>query len=518
MSRAGPTESSAAVRTWLPPKTLRRFTSMLRWDVQLQMRYGLYTVYAVITTLYVAGVLGVPAHVRPVAVTFVVFSDPVFLGMFFIGALVLFEKGDGVLDALTVSPLGRREYLVSKVLSLTVLAVLSSLVVALFGHGLDFDGGLFLLGVGLSSVLFVLIGFVAVARFDTINAYLLTALVYLLPAAFPLVGFIGIDHPLLYLIPTKATLLLLGGAFGVVGPLTGWEFVYAVSYLAVWIVVAGILADRAFKRHIVHGIDVGGGGGSFVSVPDVTRIFDGRRFGAIGTLVLSDLRNWFRDPLLTYILVLPFFYAVLVRLAVPVIATWLSPGIDLVPYYPVVLGFFAFTPPLTFGFMTGLLVLEEKEENVLAALWTTPLTGRGYLAYRGVSVAVLSFISMVLVVPVVGLVAVPVHVLLSAAAVGSLWAIGTVLLISTFASNTVEGLAVGKFVGFSIMIPVFAISIVPEPFQFLAGLDPVYWPFKALVSGAVGTPFPTILGYLVIGVMAHALFIGLFVRQFDPSA
>lgn len=517
MNRAAPTDSTASVGTWFPLSSLRRFVSMLRWDVQLQMRYGLYTVYAVITMLYVAGVLGVPAEVRPAAVTFVVFSDPVFLGMFFIGALVLFEKGDGVLDALTVSPLGRREYLVSKVLSLTVLALLSSLIVALLGHGLDFDGGLFLLGVVLSSVLFVLIGFIAVARFDTINAYLMTALVYMLPTGFPLLGFIGIDHPLLYLIPTKATLLLLGGAFGVGGPLAGWEFVYAVSYLTLWIGLAAVLADRAFKRHIVQGVGVGGGGGSVVSVPDVTRVFDGRRFGPVGTLVLSDLRNWLRDPLLTYMLVLPFFYAVLVRLSVPVITTWLAPGFDLVPYYPIVLGFFAFTPPLTFGFMTGLLVLEEKEENVLAALWTTPLTGRGYLAYRAVSIVAISFVSMVLVIPVIGLVAVPIHVLLAVAAVGSLWAIGTVLLISTFASNTVEGLAIGKFVGFSIMIPVFAIMIVPEPFQFLAGLDPVYWPFKALVSGVIGASFQTILGYLVIGVVAHALFIRLFVRQFDPS-
>ncbi|WP_330633158.1 fluoroquinolone export ABC transporter permease subunit [Halocatena halophila] len=517
MSRIVPSKSVELVANWFPSRAFRRFMSMLRWDIQVQMRYGLYSIYAIITALYVAGVVAVPAAVRPLAITWVVFSDPVFLGMFFIGALVLFEKGDGVLDALTVSPLGRREYLLSKVLSLTVLATITSLIVAVFGQGLDFDILLFLLGVILSSVLFVLIGFVAVARFDTINAYLLTALLYLLPTVFPLVGFIGIDHPLLYLIPTKATLLLLGGAFGVGGPIVGLELIYAISYLLVWIGLAGVLADRAFKRHIVHGVDVGGGGGSFVSVPEMTRLFDGRRFGPVGMLVISDLRNWFRDPLLTYIFILPFFYAALVRLSVPVIASWLAPGFDLVAYYPLIQAFFAFTPPLTFGFMTGLLVLEEKEENVLAALWTTPLTGRGYVAYRGISMVALSFVSMILVIPVIGLVTVPASVMVSVAAVGSLWAIGTILLISKFSDNTVEGLAVGKFVGFSIMIPVFAILIVPEPYQFLAGLDPVYWPFKALVGGASGVPFQTILGYLVVGVVVNALFIGVFIRQFDPT-
>ncbi len=516
MSRTVPNAVVELVNGWVRAGILRRIGSMLRWDMQIQMRYGLYTVYAIITALYVAGVLAVPTAVRPIAITWVVFSDPVFLGMFFIGALVLFEKSDGVLDALTVSPLGRREYLVSKVLSLTALSTITSLIVAVVGP--EFDVMLFLLGVVLSSVLFVLIGFVAVARFDTINAYLLTALLYLLPTVFPLVGFIGIDHPVLYLIPTKATLLLLGGAFEVGTPITGLELIYSIGYLLVWIGLAGVLADRAFKRHIVHGVEVGGGGGSFVSVPELTRWFEGRRFGPVGMLVISDLRNWFRDPLLTYIFILPFFYAVLVRLFVPVIASWLAPGFDLIPYYPLIMAFFAFTPPLTFGFMTGLLVLEEKEEAVLEALWSTPLTGRGYIAYRAISMVALSFISMVLVIPVIGLVAVPPAVMVSAAAVGSLWAIGTILLISNFADNTVEGLAIGKFVGFSIMIPIFAILIIPEPYQFLAGLDPVYWPFKALVSGVSGVPFQTILGYLMIGVVTNALFIGVLIRQFDPTA
>lgn len=518
MSRAILPETAVSVRNWLPSVSGRRLISMLRWDIQLQIRYGLYTLYAAIVTLYAIGLVSLPTAVRPAVVTVVVFSDPVFLGLLFTGALVLFEKGDGVLNALTLSPLRRREYLLSKTLSLTLLGVLTSLVIVVFGYGLQFDLGVFLLGVILSSVLFVLIGVVAVARFDTVNTYIMAAVVYLLPTVIPLVGLIGIDHPLLYLIPTKATLLLLGGALGVGSPLAGWELVYSVGYLTLWIGTAAVLADRAFERHIVRGINSGGGGGSTITVPDITRVFEGQQFGPVGTLALSNLRTWLRDPLLTYLFLLPFVYALLARLTVPVITTWLAPGFDLLPYYPLVLGLFAVMSPFVIGIATGLLILEEKEENVLAALWTTPLTGWGYLGYRGISVMVVSFISMVLVIPLIGLVAVPLPIVLLAAAVGSLWAIGTAFIISSFAANTIEGLAVSKFVSFSLLIPMFAIALVPEPLQFLAGLVPVYWPLKALVSGAVGMPFQTILVYLAIGVVAHALFIGAFVRQFDPSA
>lgn len=516
MSRATPTETAVSIRNWLPSVSGRRLISMLRWDIQLQIRYGLYTLYAAIVALYVIGLVSLPTAVRPAVVTVVVFTDPVFLGLLFTGALVLFEKGDGVLNALAVSPLRRREYLLSKTLSLTLLGVLTGLVIAVGGYGLQFDLGLFLLGVGLSSVLFVLIGVVAVSRFDTVNTYIMAAVVYLLPAVVPLVEFIGIDHPLLYLIPTKATLLLLGGAFRAVGPLAGWELVYAVGYLTLWIVGVAVLADRAFERHIVRGVNTGGGGGSTITVPDITRVFEDRQFGPVGTLALSELRTWLRDPLLTYLFILPFFYALLARLTVPVITTWVAPGFDLLPYYPVMFGLFAVMSPFVIGIATGLLILEEKEENVLAALWTTPLTGRGYLAYRGLSMVLVSFVSMVLVIPLIGLVDVPIHIVVLSAGVGALWAIGTAFVISSFAANTVEGLAVSKFVSFSLLIPMFAIAVVPEPLQFLAGLVPVYWPLKALVGGAVGTPFQTILVYLAIGIVAHTLFIGAFVRRFDP--
>ena len=150
-------------------------------------------------------------------------------------------------------------------------------------------------------------------------------------------------------------------------------------------------------------------------------------------------------------------------------------------------------------------------------LWTTPLTSRGYLAYRGISVVLIGFVSTVLVAPLIGLVNLSAQVVLLTAAVGSLWAICVAFIISSFASNTVEGIAVSKFVAFSLMIPLFAIAIVPEPLQFLAGAVPIYWPLKVIVDGAVGASSVTMLGYIAIGIVTHALYIGIFVRRFDPS-
>lgn len=489
-----------------------RLASMLRWDVRLQVRYGFYAVYAVLTAVYVVGIRLAPEGLRPTLATLAVFGDPAFLGFYFVGAVVLFEKGDGVVEALATSPLRGSEYLASKALSLSLLATIASVAVVTFANGPSFRVGHLLAGVVLTSVLMVLVGFVAVARFDSLNAYFLTSLGYLVPTALPLLDFLGIaSHPALYLVPTQASLVLLGGAFH---PLAPWQTAYAVGYLLACIAVAAVLARRAYRVHVLHRDRTDAGSG--VAVPDPTRRVDGRRLGPAATLALADLRNWLRDPLLAVVVGLPLYYALVGRLLVPLATDRLAPGFDLVPHYPLLVALFTFTAPLAYGFVTGFFVLEERDEGVLDALWTTPLTGRGYVAYRSVAVTLVSFVSMAAVPPAVGLVPVPPVLLVPVAAVGSLWGVGCALLLPAFSTNSVEGVAVSKFLGLSVLVPIAAIALVPGPLQFLAGAIPPYWPMKALLVGLDRATVPVVGRYLLIGLASHLAVVGWFVRRFEP--
>lgn len=333
------TVDDASPRGTTLPRQVYRFLSMVSWDVKLQIRYGLYTMYAVVVTLFVLGLQYVPESYRPIAVTVVVFGDPVFLGMYFIAALVLFEKSEAVLAAINTSPLSETEYLLSKVLSLTLLSLIASGVIALVAFGIGFHVWWFLLGVGLTSVLFILIGFIAVSRFDTLNSYFVSSLVYMLPFGLPLVTFLGVEHPLLYVIPTHASVLLIGSAFGAVPPVEGWELVYWVEYPLVWIFVAWPEAKRSFRNHIVGPDD--SDGRSTRAVPVVSRSSRGERRGPTAMLVISDLRNWLQDPLLLLVLMLPAFYGVIGRVVTPKAADWLAPNYDLLAHYPILLGLFA---------------------------------------------------------------------------------------------------------------------------------------------------------------------------------
>ncbi|MFC7203328.1 ABC transporter permease [Haloferax namakaokahaiae] len=483
--------------------------SMTEWDARLQYRYGFYAIYAVVTALFIVGLKQLPASAQTSGLVLILFSDPGFLGFYFVGALVLFEKNEGVLDALVSSPLSVRDYLVSKAASLSFIALLGATTVALFVYGPGFDWVWFVLGIGLTAVVFTLLGFVAVARFDTLNTYFMTAILYLTPLSLPLLDFFGIvEHPLVYLFPTQASLVLITAAFEAVPT---WELAYGVGYLVVWMGLSYLLARRAFVRHIVRGT----GDGGQPSRRHRPGLFAGRSLGPTATLIVTDLRNWSRDPLLLYIGFFPILLGLLVRFGLSPLDAALT-FVDLSAYAGILLAAILLLPGATFGFAAGIFMLEDREQGILQALRTTPLTGDGYLRYRGLVFLTLTFLMTLVVVPLVNLGTLSLGTLVALAAVGSFHTAVTGLLMASLASNTVEGVGVSKGLGFLIIGPMVALALVAEPLQFLAGVFPPFWVMKATVLALAGEG--GVLTMLAVGVLYNALVIAGLLRLFNRRA
>lgn len=230
---------------------MSRFVSTVRLDLLQQLRYGFYYAAGFVTLLWIALLYSLPETVAEVAVTFVVFTDLAAVGYVFIAGTVLFEKGEKTLFALLSTPLRFREYLASKLATLTALALVMSLVVIGAGYGFGFDLTLLVLGVFFTSLISLLVGFIFVAPFDSISEYLIPGQLPTLVLVAPLVHFFGIwESPIFYLIPTQGSLLLLGGAFGIT-QLFAWQIVYAVLYQLLWVAGLALLARRVFDRYIV---------------------------------------------------------------------------------------------------------------------------------------------------------------------------------------------------------------------------------------------------------------------------
>lgn len=227
---------------------MNRLRAVTRLDVLLQWRYGLYYAAAFVALVWVAALRQLPQTALDVGVPLIIFVDLAAIGFYFIAGMVLFEKGEQTLAALVVTPLRFGEYIASKLTTLTLLALVVSLAVAVASYGLGFNLALLAAGVALTSLITLLVGFVTVAPYRSISRYLLPSQLYLLPLILPLAVYLLPDLPVWYLLPTYGSLLMLQGAFT---SITLGQLIYALVYQAVWIVGLLWLARRAFRRHVV---------------------------------------------------------------------------------------------------------------------------------------------------------------------------------------------------------------------------------------------------------------------------
>ncbi|HEU5103814.1 MAG TPA: ABC transporter permease [Roseiflexaceae bacterium] len=231
---------------------MKRLLSTIRCDMRLQHRNGFYYATAVVVAFYALGLSQLHAAGTQLNLAWllpaIVLNNLLITTFYFIGALVLLEKAEGTLAAQVVSPLRDREYLAAKVITLAGLALAYNLAVVALIVGFGFGMLALIAGTGAAAALLVMAGFVVVARYDSINEYLLPSLPYAAGLLLPMVYVIGWESPLLYLHPLQAPLVLMQAAFT---PVAAWQLVYGVLGSIVWLWLGAWLCQRMFQRYLV---------------------------------------------------------------------------------------------------------------------------------------------------------------------------------------------------------------------------------------------------------------------------
>src|SRR5690554_6030134 len=118
----------------------------------------------------------------------------------------------------------------------------------------------------------------------------------------------------------------------------------------------------------------------------------------------GDFKNIVRDPVLFIITLIPVFFVLLVRFGLPAARVLLLPYFDLSEHYAFIMSFLIFMTPAMYGTVLGFVLLDERDENILTVISVTPLMKPGYIAYRLLSPAVISFIFSYSVIILSGLV------------------------------------------------------------------------------------------------------------------
>ncbi|SES05868.1 fluoroquinolone transport system permease protein [Gracilibacillus ureilyticus] len=225
-----------------------RKLELFKFDVQFQIRHGFYPAYALVSLLYIGLLSILPAPYVEQASILIIFTDPSVLGFFFVGGLVLLERDQSTFSTLFVSPIRIHEYLFSKVISLTTLSCLSSSIIFITVHESHLNYFPFIIAVMLCSIFFTLLGILLAVRVDSVNMFLYMSPALVIVFYLPLLDFFNlIDSFLVYLLPTKAVLLLLEGSFNT---LSLWDYFYAIAVLTPWISIAYMLTLHEFQRFL----------------------------------------------------------------------------------------------------------------------------------------------------------------------------------------------------------------------------------------------------------------------------
>lgn len=168
-----------------------RFRSLLIGDIKFQYKYGFYYLYLLLAFLFAAITNMTPASFKSKTAAIIIFTDPATLGIFFMGAIILLEKSQRVLDSLAVAPIKIWEYIGAKVISLSIISTAVGIVLTVVSG----SSSIFIIASGtfLGSVLFTLLGISIAAKTSSLNSFIIATipamLCLLLPGFFELFGY-----------------------------------------------------------------------------------------------------------------------------------------------------------------------------------------------------------------------------------------------------------------------------------------------------------------------------------------
>ncbi|MGO4347686.1 hypothetical protein AB4Z45_19555 [Paenibacillus sp. MCAF9] len=224
----------------------------------------------------------------------------------------------------------------------------------------------------------------------------------------------------------------------------------------------------------------------------------------IKAFMKNDARQIRMDPMLMASLFGPLAIIVVARYVFPPLSDWIQEqyGFLLMDYSNFAVTFLMLVIPLLPGTMAGLLMLDERDENMIAYYAITPFTRKGYFLYRLLLPCALAISLASLFILLSGMAKIQIESLYTIVLL-TLEAPCLALFLATFASNKVEGLALSKISGLLFAGPIIA-AFTPLPWQYLGAWIPSYWPAKSYLLGIAGEPSAA-LGVFGIGLAYHLI-------------
>ena len=189
-----------------------RKINVIKGDMTFQWKYGFYALYFLMIIIYLVVFSFFKGDVKDTIVSICVYSDPAAMGMFFMGALILLEKSQRIINSIAVSPVTAEEYILGKLISIGIISEIVGIVLMIQRSPVNY----FLCAVGIfaGSVIFSLCGIIVGAKIQSLNQYIIWTLPFEIVGFVPVIlyriGFLW-DNRLMLLHPGCAVMQLIEG-------------------------------------------------------------------------------------------------------------------------------------------------------------------------------------------------------------------------------------------------------------------------------------------------------------------
>ena len=210
-------------------------------------------------------------------------------------------------------------------------------------------------------------------------------------------------------------------------------------------------------------------------------------------LMISFVR---KDMMLLAACIAPILAGVFFRFGIPEVEKLLCQltgnASVLMPYYEMFDISLSVLMPVMFCFAAAMVILEERDDKQINYLIVTPLGKRGYLIARLGIPFLMSMVGTLILIPVFMLTELSVWKIIFLSVSGSIQGIIIALMIVTFSSNKLEGMAVTKLstlMVFGFIVPYFIAGNV----QYILMALPSFWVGKVIYNGNAVFILPAIV-------------------------
>jgi fluoroquinolone transport system permease protein len=212
--------------------------------MRVQLRNGFYAAAAFVVACSILLLRWLPRETAALLLPVVLLENILVNTFYFVSGLLLLERDEGTLAAQSVTPLRANEYLASKILTLTGLSLVESLLITVSLVGLGRGLVVMSLGIVLAAALFCFAGVALVVHYESINEFIMPSVLYTFLLSLPVLGYFGFGARAWYLPhPIQGSLDLMQ----MESPYTLGGLAYAIGYPLLWTVAFYLWSRRALR-------------------------------------------------------------------------------------------------------------------------------------------------------------------------------------------------------------------------------------------------------------------------------